>query len=106
MSVIKREQDFNSTLDYIPENEYFNFEQEYRFYMETKRIEYIRNYLSNEAVGLEELIEIERLLQCQELERIMRVHKEIRSLDRYRQQPKKTNITILMTEGYCMSLRI
>ena len=55
-------QDFNSTLDYMPEDEYFNFEQEYRFYIETKRIEYIRNYLSNEAVGLEELIEIKRLL--------------------------------------------
>ena len=60
MNVIK--QDFNSTLDYMPEDEYFNFEQEYRFYIETKRIEYIRNYLSNEAVGLEELIEIKRLL--------------------------------------------
>ena len=60
MKVIK--QDFNSTLDYMPEDEYFNFEQEYRFYIETKRIEYIRNYLSNEAVGLEELIEIKRLL--------------------------------------------
>ena len=59
MNVIK--QDFNSTLDYMPEDEYFNFEQEYRFYIETKRIEYIRNYLSNEAVGLEELIEIKRL---------------------------------------------
>ena len=46
----------------MPEDEYFNFEQEYRFYIETKRIEYIRNYLSNEAVGLEELIEIKRLL--------------------------------------------
>lgn len=60
MNVIK--QDFNSTLDYMPEDEYFNFEQEYRFYIETKRIEYIRNYLSNEAVRLEELIEIKRLL--------------------------------------------
>lgn len=60
MNVIK--QDFNSTLDYMPEDEYFNFEQEYRFYIETKRIEYIRNYLSNEAVGLEELIEIKGLL--------------------------------------------
>ena len=60
MNVIK--QDFNSTLDYMPEDEYFNFEQEYRFYIETKRIEYIRSYLSNEAVGLEELIEIKRLL--------------------------------------------
>ena len=60
MNVIK--QDFNSTLDYMPEDEYFNFEQEYRFSIETKRIEYIRNYLSNEAVGLEELIEIKRLL--------------------------------------------
>ena len=60
MNVIK--QDFNSTLDYMPEDEYFNFEQEYRFYIETKRIEYIRNYLSTEAVGLEELIEIKRLL--------------------------------------------
>ena len=60
MNVIK--QDFNSTLDYMPEDEYFNVEQEYRFYIETKRIEDIRNYLSNEAVGLEELIEIKRIL--------------------------------------------
>lgn len=30
MNVIK--QDFNSTLDYMPEDEYSKFEQEYRFY--------------------------------------------------------------------------
>ena len=73
MDVIKREQDFNVSLDYLPENEYFKSEQECRFYMETKLMQYISNYIANEAVGLEELMEIKQLIQRQKLERVMRV---------------------------------
>ena len=41
MDIIKREQDFNVSLDYLSENEFFNDEKECRFYMETKLIQYI-----------------------------------------------------------------
>lgn len=88
MDVIKREQDFNVSLDYLPENEYFKSKPECRFYMETKLMQYISNYIANEVVGLEELMEIKQLIQRQKLERVMRVHKEMRGLDRYREQPK------------------
>jgi len=88
MDVIKREQDFNVSLDYMSENEFFDNEQQCRFYMETTLLRYISNYLSNEVVELEELMEIKQLIQRQKLERIMKVHKEMRGLDRYREQPK------------------
>lgn len=52
-------------------------------------MQYISNYIANEAVGLEELMEIKQLIQRQKLERVMRVHKEMRGLDRYREQPKE-----------------
>ena len=58
MDIIKREQDFNVSLDYLSENEFFENENEYRFYMETILIRYISNYLSNEVVEIEELMEI------------------------------------------------
>ena len=77
MDIIKREQDFNVSLDYLSENEFFDNENEYRFYMETILIRYISNYLSNEVVEIEELMEIKQL------------HKEMRGLDRYREQPKE-----------------
>ncbi len=35
MDIIKREQDFNVSLVYLSENEFFDNENEYRFYMET-----------------------------------------------------------------------
>ena len=63
MDVIKREQDFNVSLDYLSENEFFNDEKECRFYMETTLIRYISNYLSSEVVELEELMEIKQLAQ-------------------------------------------
>ena len=59
------------------------------FYMETTLIRYISNYLSSEVVELEELMEIKQLIQRQKLERMMKVHKEMRGLDRYREQPKE-----------------
>ncbi|CCL00317.1 conserved hypothetical protein [Clostridioides difficile E10] len=89
MDIIKREQDFNVSLDYLSENEFFNDEKEYRFYMETILIRYISNYLSNEVVEIEELMEIKQLIQRQKVERMMKVHKEMRGLDRYREQPKE-----------------
>ena len=89
MDVIKREQDFNVSLDYLSENEFFNDEKECRFYMETTLIRYISNYLSSEVVELEELMEIKQLIQRQKLERMIKVHKEMRGLDRYREQPKE-----------------
>ena len=90
MDVIKREQDFNVSLDYLSENEFFNDEKECRFYMETTLIRYISNYLSSEVVELEELMEIKQLIQRQKLERMMKVHKEMRGLDRYREQDRKS----------------
>ena len=50
--------------------------------METTLIRYISNYLSSEVVELEELMEIKQLIQRQKLERMMKVHKEMRGLDR------------------------
>lgn len=75
MDIIKREQDFNVSLDYLSENEFFENEQECRFYKVTKLMQYIYNYITNEVVELEELM--------------MRVHKEMRGLDRYREQPNE-----------------
>ena len=57
--------------------------------METILIRYISNYLSNEVVEIEELMEIKQLIQRQKIERMMKVHKEMRGLDRYREQPKE-----------------
>ena len=71
------------------ENEFFDDENEYKFYMETILIRYISNYLSNEVVEVEELMEIKQLIQRQKIERMMKVHKEMRGLDRYREQPKE-----------------
>ena len=89
MDVIKREQDFNVSLDYLSENEFFNDEKECRFYMETTLIRYISNYLSSVLVVFVDLMEIKKLIQRQKLERMMKVHKEMRGLDRYREQPKE-----------------
>ena len=75
MDIIKREQDFNVSLDYLSENEFFENEQECRFYKVTKLMQSIYNYITNEVVELEELM--------------MRVHKEMRGLDRYREQPNE-----------------
>ena len=80
---------FNVSLDYLSENEFFNDEKECRFYMETKLIQYIHNYITNEVTELEELMEIKQLIQRQKIERMMKVHKEMRGLDRYREQPKE-----------------
>ena len=38
---------------------------------------------------MEELMEIKQLIQRQKIERMMKVHKEMRGLDRYREQPKE-----------------
>ena len=72
MDIIKREQDFNVSLDYLSENEFFNDEKECRFYMETKLIQYIHNYITNEVTELEELMEIKQLIQRQKLERMIK----------------------------------
>ena len=57
MDIIKREQDFNVSLDYLSENEFFDNENEYRFYKVYKLIQYIHNYITNEkkidnAIGI------------------------------------------------------
>ena len=59
--------------------------------METIWIRYISNYLSNEVAEIEERMEIEPLIQRQKTERMMNVHKEMRGVDRYREQPKEYN---------------
>ena len=43
----------------------------------------IHNYITNEVTELEELMEIKQLIQRQKLERMIKVHKEMRGLDRY-----------------------
>ena len=48
--------------------------------MEITLIKYISNYLSNEVVEVEELMEIKQLIQRQKIERMMKVHKEMRGL--------------------------
>ena len=75
MDIIKREQDFNVSLDYLSENEFFNDEKEYRFYKVYKLIQYIHNYITNEVTELEELMEIKQLIQRQKIERMMKVHR-------------------------------
>ena len=42
MDVIKREQDFNVSLDYLSENEFFNDEKECRFYKEMRGLDRYR----------------------------------------------------------------
>ena len=44
-------------------------------------MQYIHNYITNEVVELEDLMEIKQLIQRQKLERMMRVHKEMCGLD-------------------------
>ena len=51
-------------------------------------------------------MEIKQLIQRQKLERMIKVHKEMRGLDRYREQPKSINTMTLMMIGYFVSLRI
>ena len=71
------------------ENEFFDDEKECTFYKAYKLIQYIHNYITNEVTELEELMEIKQLIQRQKLERMIKVHKEMRGLDRYREQPKE-----------------
>ncbi len=56
--------------------------------MATKLIQYIYNYIINEVTELKELMEIKQLIQRQKIERMMKVHKEMRGVDRYREQLK------------------
>ncbi len=90
MDIIKREQDFNVSLDYLSENEFFDDENECRFYMETIliRVHPVIIFLMR-LYEIEELMEIKQLIQRQKIERMMKVHKEMRGLDRYREQPKE-----------------
>ena len=60
-------------------------------YMETIWIRYISNYLSNEVAEIEERMKIEPLIQRQKTERMMNMHKEMRGVDRYKEQPKEYN---------------
>ena len=57
--------------------------------MNPKDLQYIHNYITNEVTELEELMEIKQLIQRQKIERMMKVHKEMRGVDRYREQPKE-----------------
>ncbi|WP_455708986.1 hypothetical protein [Faecalibacillus faecis] len=82
MDIVKREQDFNVSLDYLSENEFFNDEKACKFYKAYKLIQCIHNYITNEVTELEELMEIKQLIQRQKIERMMKVHKEMRGLDR------------------------
>lgn len=88
MDVIKREEDFNVSLDTLSENEYFKSHEEWQYYMKCKLAEYIGNYLGDSKTSLEELLEIKQLVQRQKMERVLNVHKELHSLDRYGELPQ------------------
>ena len=106
MDIIKREQDFNVSLDYLSENEFFDDEKECTFYKAYKLIQYIHNYITNEVMELEELMEIKQLIQRQKLERMIKVHKEMRGgwTDTGNSR-KSINITIRMMTGYSVNWR-
>lgn len=89
MDTIEWEQDFNVSLDYLSESKFFDDERECTFYEAYKPIQHIHNYIINETTELEGLMEIEQLIQHQKLEHVVKVHKEIRGSDRYREQSKE-----------------
>ena len=88
IGVIRREEDFNVSLDTLPDNEYFQSHEEWKYYMKCKLAEYIDNYMSENKTTFEELLEIKQLVQRQRTERLLKVYKELHSIDRYGEQPQ------------------
>lgn len=83
MDVIKREEDFNVSLDSLSDNEFFKSDNEVEFYMKVKLTEYISYYTNDIKTSLDELFEIKQLIQRQKMDRLMKQYKTLHSLDRY-----------------------
>ena len=88
IDVIRREADFDVSLDTLHENEYFQSHEQWQYYMKDKLAEYVRNYLDDTKTSIEELLEFKRLVQRQKTERLLKMYKELHSLDRYGEQPQ------------------
>ena len=61
MDIIKREQDFNVSLDYLSENEFFDNENEYKFYMETILIDVYKRQILK-MISYEEWMSVSEIL--------------------------------------------
>ena len=72
------------SLDTLHENEYFQSHEQWQYYMKDKLAEYVRNYLDDTKTSIEELLEFKRLVQRQKTERLLKMYKELHSLDRLR----------------------
>ena len=83
MEVVKREEDFNVSLDSLPDHEYFQSQEEWQFYMKAKLSEYIQNYMNDTKTSVEELCEIKKLVQRQKIERLMKCYDVLHSKERY-----------------------
>ena len=83
MEVVKREEDFNVSLDSLPDHEYFQSQEEWQFYMKAKLSEYIQNYMSDTKTSVEELCEIKKLVQRQKIERLIKCYDVLHSKERY-----------------------
>ena len=60
MEVIGREEDFNVSLENLPNNDFFCSNEEWQYYMKVKLTEYISNYLNDIKTSLDELFEIKQ----------------------------------------------
>ena len=83
MEVVKREEDFNVSLDSLPDHEYFQSQEEWQFYMKAKLSEYIQNYMNDTKTSVEELCEIKKLVQRKKIERLMKCYDVLHSKERY-----------------------
>ena len=87
MEVIGREEDFNVSLENLPNNDFFCSNEEWQYYMKVKLTEYISNYLNDIKTSLDELFEIKQLVQRQKIERLTKQYKLLHSIDRYGETP-------------------
>ena len=87
MEVIGREEDFNVSLENLPNNDFFCSNEEWQYYMKVKLTEYISNYLNDIKPSLDELFEIKQLVQRQKIERLTKQYKLLHSIDRYGEMP-------------------
>lgn len=87
MEVIGREEDFNVSLENLPNNDFFCSNEEWQYYMKVKLTEYISNYLNDSKTSLDELFEIKQLVQRQKIERLTKQYKLLHSIDRYGELP-------------------
>lgn len=83
MELIRREEDFEVSLQNLPASDYFHNYNEWQFYMRVKLSEYISNYVEDIKTDIEDLWEIKRLVQRQKTERLMKCYRTLHSMDRY-----------------------